>query len=154
VRVIQDSRSLESDEDSTADDTEPPELTYFYDSDEDDDSEDSSKLNIPDTQDPVNRLTRTFLENLKFHAKPDQITAALTLKEYKGKLKVWDERTSISPVSNMHLGHLKAYFSEHTYKENSDEAADLEDCRQKILRGHLLLLNYALQVIRTTVGKP
>ena len=45
----------------------------------------------------------------------------------------------------MHLGHLKAYWAEHTLPDNSDEATELEEARQRILAGHLLLLNYATQ---------
>ena len=54
-------------------------------------------------------LTTIFIEALTYVSDPGTITAGLTLQEYQGKIKVWDERTSTSPLSNMHLGHLKAY---------------------------------------------
>ena len=34
-------------------------------------------------------------------------------EEYEGNIKAWDVRTSTSPGTNMHLGHLKAYFARH-----------------------------------------
>jgi hypothetical protein len=67
------------------------------------------------------------------------------LEEYKGKIQKWDEHTSTSPGSNMHLGHLKAYWARHNFAKDSDEEAELESIRENILRGHLILLNYALQ---------
>ena len=45
----------------------------------------------------------------------------------------------------MHLGHLRAYWAEHTYPEKSPDATLLEKKRQQILDDHLTLLNYALQ---------
>ena len=46
---------------------------------------------------------------------------------------------------NMHLGHLRAYWAEHTLAEDTQEASALETARKNILKGHLLLLNYAIQ---------
>ena len=45
----------------------------------------------------------------------------------------------------MHLGHLKAYWAEHTLPEGSPEADAMEETHRKILEGHVLLINYALQ---------
>jgi hypothetical protein len=44
----------------------------------------------------------------------------------------------------MHLGHLKAYWTEHTISPDTDDAQELELTRSKILHGHLVLLNYVL----------
>ena len=89
-------------------------------------------------------LVGDLLDSFKYKTSPDAIRPNITETEYKAKLKVWDERTSTSPFSNMHLGHLKAYWAEHTLPEQSKEAHELEDKRRDILRGHLTLLNYAL----------
>ena len=48
-------------------------------------------------------------------------------------------------MSNMHLGHLKAYWVEHTLANNSQEAKEFEETQQQTLDGHLTLLNYAIQ---------
>ena len=45
----------------------------------------------------------------------------------------------------MHLGHLKAYWAEHTLSAGGPEAQELEDKQRKILEGHVLLSNCALQ---------
>ena len=74
----------------------------------------------------------------------DTITHTISQEEYKGKIKSWDERTSTSPGTNMHLGHLKAYWACHTLAPDSEEVIELENRRQATLDGHLLLLNYAL----------
>ena len=55
------------------------------------------------------------------------------------------KQTSRSPTTNMHLGHLKAYWADHTLPSNSTDAKTLDNYRQDILDGHLILLNYALQ---------
>jgi hypothetical protein len=73
------------------------------------------------------------------------VSPTLTLAEYKGKIKIWDERTSTSPGTNMHLGHLKAYWARHNLVIGSKEEDEMNDLCDKILRGHLLLLNYSLQ---------
>ena len=44
----------------------------------------------------------------------------------------------------MHLGHLKAYFAQHTLNQDSDKANTLKEQRQATLDDHLALLNYAL----------
>ena len=63
----------------------------------------------------------------------DAISYKLSAAEYKGKITNWDERTSTSPGSNMHLGHLKAYWARHLLPEDSDEAESLEAARDSIL---------------------
>jgi hypothetical protein len=95
----------------------------------------------------LRELTKIFLEACKFieETVKDKISHILTAAEYKGKIQKWDERTSTSPGSNMHLGHLKAYWARHLLPEDSEEAEALQAARDSILRGHLLLLNYALQ---------
>ena len=93
----------------------------------------------------VPELVQQLVDSFRYATMPDAIPAELTPEEYRGKLKVWDETTSTSPTSDMHLGHLKTYWAEHTLPEGSPEAAALEDKRRNILDGHLLLLNYALQ---------
>jgi hypothetical protein len=97
---------------------------------------------IPEDMDPFSLM---FVEELKYKTTPDSINECLSLSEYKGKLSIWDERTSTSPSSNMHLGHLKAYWADHTLAKDTVEEQALETLRSKILRGHLLLLNYALK---------
>ena len=103
----------------------------------------TSRSTLP--QPVIDPITRIFLEALQYVSKEDAITPQLTLSEYKGKIKVWDERTTTSPTSNMHLGHLKAYWADHTLEPESQAAKDLEECWEEILGGHLLLLNYALK---------
>ena len=90
-------------------------------------------------------MTQLLIDSFKYATKPDIIPPELTKEEYKGKLKVWDEGTSTSPTSHMHLGHLKAYWSEHTLPDGGTEAKALEKTRHDILNGHILLLNYAMQ---------
>ena len=89
-------------------------------------------------------LVSALIDSFQYKAIPNTIQPHITEAEYKAKLKAWDERTSTSPFSNMHLGHLKAYWAEHTLPERSKEAQELEDKRREILQGHLSLLNYAL----------
>jgi hypothetical protein len=95
----------------------------------------------------LRELTKIFLEACKFieETVKDKISHKLTAAEYKGKIQKWDESTSTSPGSNMHLGHLKAYWARHLLPEDSEGAEALQAARDSILKGHLLLLNYALQ---------
>ena len=90
-------------------------------------------------------LVQLLLDSLQYTSRPDFISEQLTEEEYKGKIKAWNESTSTSPTTNMHLGHLKAYWADHTLPENSEEAQTLQQSRQQILQGHLALLNYAIR---------
>ena len=117
--------------------------------------------NFVDSLEPPEQMTareRTIWELLKIffeacqyvnNSGKDKIHHSISREEYEGKIKAWDERTSTSPGTNMHLGHLKAYFARHNLAPDSDEANTLEDTRQATLDGHLSLLNYALHF-----GKP
>ena len=86
-----------------------------------------------------------MIDSFRYTTTPDVIPPEITEEEYKGKIKAWNERTSTSLTSNMHLEHPKAYWAEHTLPKKSDEANKLELTRQQILDGHLMLLNYATQ---------
>ena len=82
---------------------------------------------------------------------PQVDMAAISLDEFKGKLKVWRETTSTSP-SGQHLGHYKALVTkhEHSYVTNDDTPEDialrdeLDAIQHRLLRLRLQLLNYAL----------
>ena len=91
-------------------------------------------------------LSKIFFEACQYvrTSVKDAIKYTISQDEYEGKIKSWDERTSTSPGTNMHLGHLKAYWARHSLVPNSNEANELEKQRQSTLDGHLLLLNYAL----------
>ena len=84
-------------------------------------------------------LLQNLLDSLQYKSPPDAIPYYISEEEYKGKLNAWDERTSTSPTSNMHLGHLHADWAEHTYPGESQQANLLETKWKKILDGHLTL---------------
>ena len=72
------------------------------------------------------------------------VEANLTLEDFLGKIKVWMERTSTSPITNVHLGHAKAYLAWVDLDPKSEEGRRFFELRDKIILGHLTLLNYAL----------
>ena len=72
------------------------------------------------------------------------VKAQLEPDEFLGKIQVWMERTSTSPLTNVHLGHAKAYLAWVTLDPDSDEYVEFQQLRSKIIKGHLTLLNYAL----------
>ena len=91
-------------------------------------------------------LAQLLINSLQYMTSPDMIPPPeLTEEEYRGKHKAWDESTSTSPTSNMHLGHLQAYWADHTLADGSQDSSNLEETRKRILKGHLLVLNYAIQ---------
>ena len=51
----------------------------------------------------VPKLVWDLVENYRYATAPDAIPAELTPKEYRGKLKAWDETTSMPPTMDMHL---------------------------------------------------
>ena len=90
-------------------------------------------------------LVQQLVDSFQYTTTPDVVPVELTPDEYRGKLQWWDEKTSTSPTTDMHLGHLRAYWAEHTLPNGTPEAAELEAKRKDILDGHILLINYALQ---------
>ena len=73
------------------------------------------------------------------------VSPSMTSAELLGKIKVWDERTSTSPLTAVHLGHAKAYLAAHDLVPETPECIDLEQTRAAIIDGHVTILNYALQ---------
>lgn len=90
--------------------------------------------------------TQWLLHHLQYTVgSQDAVDPTITADDFEGKIKVWNERTSTSPATDVHLGHAKAYYALHTLPKDSPEEERLENIRSSILKGHLLLLNYALQ---------
>ena len=75
-------------------------------------------------------LIQLLLGSLHYRTTPDTIPPEITEEEYRGKLKAWDKCTTTSPISNMHLSHLRAYWAEHTLAEGTQEANTLEETRK------------------------
>ena len=94
--------------------------------------------NMDEREQNMWELSKIFLEACQYvnTSVKDKIQHFISQEEYEGKIKAWDERTSTSPGTNMHLGHLKAYWARHTFLPESDEAQELEDKRQATLEGH------------------
>ena len=94
----------------------------------------------------LDETAKWIVDNLRYVVgSKEAITSELTSEELLGKLKAWDERTSTSPKTNVHLGHGKAYYAAHDLDPTSPEAEEFESNRNKIIRGHLTLLNYAIK---------
>jgi hypothetical protein len=74
----------------------------------------------------------------------EAIPYEISNEEFIGKLKVWNKRTSTSPITNVHLGHGKAYYAERDLKEESKEEQEFQNNRQKILAGQTSVMNYCL----------
>ena len=91
-------------------------------------------------------MTEDLLEAFH-HAVDGEVTvdANLTAPDFLAKIKVWDERTSTSPLTDVHLGHAKAYIAKTDLDPESDEYDTFEERRLAILMGHLTILQYALK---------
>lgn len=93
----------------------------------------------------LDSMTTALLEG--FHAMLEgqvAVDASLTAEALLGKIKVWKERTSTSPMTGVHLGHAKAYIADTSLSKDSPEWEELQNQRAKIIQGHVVLLNYAL----------
>ena len=94
----------------------------------------------------MDEATQWLMSHLRFVAgNRDAIDYVLTSDDFQGKIKAWDERTSTSPFTDAHLGHAKAYYALHPLEPGSEEETKFEAMRDRILGGHLTLMNYALQ---------
>jgi hypothetical protein len=104
-----------------------------------------------DEDQPEVGLLLAHLKKLKPLA--DQtVTATITEEEFRSKLWVWRESTSMSP-SGQHLGHFKSLLACHKYSDVSEEDTpedirkrdELDQIQAKLLRLRLQIVNYALR---------
>ena len=96
--------------------------------------------------DQVDETTQWLLQHLQYTANSeDAIDATITSEDFQGKIKAWNERTSTSPATDVHLGHAKAYYALHPLKPGSPQEEAFEELRSGILKGHLVLMNYCIQ---------
>jgi hypothetical protein len=94
----------------------------------------------------LDTTTKWIVENLQYVAgSKEAIKSIITEEEFLGKIKVWDKRTSTSPMTNVHLGHGKVYYAEHNLCTGTDEEKEFTAQRQAIIRRHIALLNYSIQ---------
>ena len=90
-------------------------------------------------------LFRSVIEGLQYAAgSTEAIDAFVTPEELVGKLRAWNERTSTSPMTKVHLGHGKAYYAATTLDEDSPEYRTFEKNRQAIIHGHVVIINYCI----------
>jgi hypothetical protein len=93
----------------------------------------------------LDSTAKWIVDNMQYIAgSKEAIPYEISEEEFVGKLKVWDERTSTSPTTNVHLGHGKAYYADHDLQEGSKEEQEFNAKRQQILAGHLSVMNYCL----------
>ena len=79
----------------------------------------------------VDETTQWLLKSLQYTAgSEDALDYHLSAGAFREKIKSWDERTSTSPVTNVHLGHAKAYYAITPLKEGSKE----EDSKKRHCR--------------------
>ena len=100
--------------------------------------------------DHLDEFTRILLEAFQYkdQDQPEVIEPTITRQDFLGKIKAWSEKTTTSPGTKVHLGHLKMYLAQHGLDlQNPKEASraqQLEDTRDKIINGHVALLQYAI----------
>ncbi len=91
----------------------------------------------------LDSLMQSIVDHMSATVELDKFPATITVPEWEGKIKIWDERTTTSP-SGLHLGHHKALVRPHDLTLDTDEGKELENQRLALLHGQVALLNYAL----------
>jgi hypothetical protein len=93
----------------------------------------------------LDTTTQWIIENLQYVVgSQEAVKGNITEDEFLGKIKAWDERTSTSPMTNVHLGHGKVYYAEHSLSTGTAEEKEFTAQRQAIISGHVTLLNYSI----------
>ena len=105
------------------------------------------KFSEPTLDKTTHQMIQAF--ESRFHS---PISQTLTLTDVKGKIKNWNENTSVSPISGLHLGIWKIIFCDHLYlHEKTQDDADgpnkikFDTIQQKLQQIWLILLNYAIK---------
>jgi hypothetical protein len=94
----------------------------------------------------ITTTKRWIVNNLTYViGNKDKIPEQMTQEDLINKLKTWDERRSTSPMTNVHLGRGKSYCVDHSLEPGSQAEQGFSQARQKIIDGHVTLLNYSLQ---------
>ena len=99
-----------------------------------------------DTTD-LDDMTTDLMECFQYSLNPaPAVKAQMTVEDLTGKIKAWLERTSTSPLTQVHLGHAKAYIAQSGLdpENQPQEYEAFTTLRNKIIEGHVTLLNYAL----------
>jgi hypothetical protein len=91
----------------------------------------------------LDKLMRAVLEECTYKTTHDTITGCITVHEFLGKFKSWNEKTFTSP-SGRHLGLYKALVA-HLHFKDPDEAAELEATCKLLTQVHVNLINYCLK---------
>jgi hypothetical protein len=101
---------------------------------------------LPFENENLDDASTAFLHQVKVSTALNSISSVVAAKEWLGKMTVWRESTTTSP-SGMHLGHHKRLIKEFMVSdENSPrELQTTESMRQRLLKGQLDLLNYAIK---------
>jgi hypothetical protein len=87
-------------------------------------------------------ITKMMLEHMTKVSEP-VITSTITAAKIRRKILLCKELTSTSP-SGVNLGHYRAYYTTHTYKQERPEYEEFKHRRQAIIEAHLSLLKYAI----------
>ena len=92
----------------------------------------------------ISDITRLFLDNMTRITDTEDKPKFLTMKEFKGKFKVWRETTSTSP-SGRHLGHYKALVATIDRSLREEERESYKRRQEEIAECYIGLINYAIK---------
>jgi hypothetical protein len=93
----------------------------------------------------LDTTTQWIVDHLQYVVgSKEAIKGSITEDEFLGKLQAWDERTSSSPMTTIHLSHGKAYYADHKLLPGTQEEKVFLGQRKQIIQSHLTLLNYSI----------
>mmetsp|Transcript_21662 Transcript_21662/g.32814 ORF Transcript_21662/g.32814 Transcript_21662/m.32814 type:complete len:109 (-) Transcript_21662:365-691(-) len=64
--------------------------------------------------DGIDHATKCMLEGFK-NKQTEGIQHHITIEDMKAKFKIWNEHTSVAPLSQLHLGIWKTMYGSHLY---------------------------------------
>ena len=85
-----------------------------------------------------------FIDKCKKITNLDSLPLEIKLEEFKKRVTKWKEKTSTSPISKRHLGHLKALFARPPSNLESEDRDIFQQIQTTIVQAYLDLINYAL----------
>jgi len=93
----------------------------------------------------ISQSTQWILQHLQRTVTDTTVPPDITTSDMLGKIKVWAEKTSTLPATQVHLGHAKAYIAEPNFAMDTPEGEKLTQQREMLIKGHVACLNYALK---------
>ena len=96
-------------------------------------------------EEELDDVAQLLLDNLQQVQLEEAEAQMITREQFIGKMKVWQETTSTSPVSKRHLGHYKALLTPPPSSMDVEEAKEFKRKQTAVVDLYVNVINYCVK---------